>query len=353
MSDLDPGVTATETTSVEAPAASPTVETGSVSTSTESAPPSEAAPLSLRDTIRAKLDEATGKAATAVPPKASGVPAPAGAPVAPNYPKEAVEHGRKQAQAEFERKYGWAAKVDPNEFQQIGSLARQLAGNDLGGFLRNVLGQLPANELQGLLREFGATPARAEKPATEDPEPSLFVERNGQLFYDPAQQQKWRDWNERKTLAKVNDLVKPLQDRAAQSERAESEAAQQREAQQFLGDTVTYLKTLPHFEAHSKEIGVAYKTETDALFARAQQTGQIPTNDQIASAALRAYMAVVPSKLESLGEAKARQSLTAKAKASSASPNTSGRSQPSSPDKKGEGGKALRDAIAAKLAASR
>lgn len=352
MSDLDTGVTATETTSVEAPAASPTADTGSGTPSSEATPTPPADALTLRDRIQTKLAEATGKTATAATPKDSSVPAQAGTPLAPQYPKDAVEHGRKQAQAEFERKHGWAAKVDPNQFREVAQLANDLA-NNRGGFLRNVLGQLPANELQGLLREFGAAPSRAETPAAEDPEPSLFVERNGQLFYDPAQQQKWRDWNERRTLAKVNDLVKPLQDRAAQSERAETEAAQQREAQQFLGDTVTYLKGLPHFEAHSKEIGVAYKAETDALFARAQQSGQIPTNDQIASAALRAYMAVVPSKLESLGEAKARQSLTAKAKASSASPNTSGRSMPTTPDKKGEGGKALREAIAAKLAASR
>ena len=265
----------------------------------------------MRDALRTALaPDAGSQAATAT----------AGAAAPETFDRKAIEAAaRKEATAEFARKYGWAQKVDQQTFERTTQFANRLH-SDKVGFLHDLIAEMSsdptnAEALRGILKPPTA--------ATEDVEPSIYVRgADGQTYIDPEKLAAREAWQRRQILAEMQKEIGPLKQHAETLKQREAAVALDQKVTAWTGDIHGYIKSLPDYEANRAEIAAAFGEDVQKLL----EQNPAASPDAIANVALRAYHRVTLPKAASSAEARVQATLKAKAEARNASPNGNGRS---------------------------
>lgn len=268
MSDtLEAGLGSTANATPAAPATSPSAPTST---------PVADKPTSFSDAL-AQADAAAGSA-PATPetttPEAT-TPAPAitePPPVDPNTPvenagpiplerhKAALENARKKASEETEQRlqqqYAPALQVVQQLHNDVqtgtiegwAQLTQEYVQHPtLGPQLRSFFGKM--------LGQRGQQPSQAAPPAEAAPE--LFVEQNGQKYFDPEKLPEFLDYRDRQRDAKAAQERQAQAD--AQRTKAEAIARFQHESQQSVKQRLDFWSQQPGFSDHKKAIGAKQK----------------------------------------------------------------------------------------------
>jgi len=232
--------------------------------------------------------------------------------------KTIADTARKQAAAEFTRKYGWAQKVDEQTWKRTTEFANRLH-TDKVGFLRDLIAELSTDPqhkdtLRGIL---------SPTQAAEDAEPSIYVRgADGQTYIDPDKLAAREAWQRRQILAEMQKEMAPLKQHAEAVKMEREAAALEKAVDAHANDTFGYLMTLPDFKANQPAIAAAFDEDIAALFEK----NSAPSPDAIANVAIRAYHRVTLPKAAQSAEARVQATLKAKAEGRTASPNGNGRS---------------------------
>jgi hypothetical protein len=302
--------TTTETTSVSAPSVS-----------------AETTPAKTWDEAYARVDAAAATAAPATPETDATATDPASADaIAPPVPakalsddspiedvdtltgmipatrvkaslKNARDKGKLEAEATFKQQYAGHLQIGdalranlPGTLGQL--LDEALTHPDHGAAVKAMLGA----KLRGLRQ-----PPASAAPAAEA-EPSLFVEQNGERYFDPDALPKWQAWQTRQLKSALEQQFAPLTALQSNLERAQAIARFQEESRQTVEQRLAHWMKQPGFVDHKAQIA----TRQRELF---EQGGM----DEWTALGL-AYAEVVPPKL-----AESRQSaLSARAVAQAA-----------------------------------
>jgi hypothetical protein len=312
----------TETTGL-ASATPTTTETPSAPLST----PSSTSPAERPRTWEEAYAQVDAAAATAAPATPDGDPtatdsAPASAietpasdqpPTDPTATKEgpipyprhkaALENARKEAAAETEKRL-------TQQFKPALDVATALHGDMQSGNIEGwsqltmeyvnhpVLGQQIRSFFGRMLGQRGTPPAAP----VADAEPSLFVERDGEQYFDPAALPKWQEWNRRQIEQSLEKKYEPLTKFQQTVERAQAISTFQKQSQQTVSQRLEFWKTQPGFTEHVQAI----KAKQQELFDAHHAQGM----DEWTALGV-AYAQVVPALLQS----KQRSDLSAQATA--------------------------------------
>jgi hypothetical protein len=162
--------------------------------------------------------------------------------------KNAREKGKQEAETAFKQQYaghlqvGEAIKADlPGTLGQL--LDEALTHPQHGVAVKAMLGA----KLRGLRQP----PASA---APTDTEPALFVEQNGERYFDPDALPKWQAWQTRQLKAALEQQFAPLTALQSNLERAQAITRFQEQSRQTVEQRLAHWAKQPGFEDHKTAI---------------------------------------------------------------------------------------------------
>jgi hypothetical protein len=243
----------------------------------------------------------------AAPPASSETgPSPAGATVQPETPTDAgpipfdrhkaiLENARRQEQErvrrEFEAKYGWAVKLDPDTVQQAITLARQLH-------------EQPVEFLHRLYQELAAHPEYGRDLSGEiGPD---YTDGQGAQFYSAERVRQLLEQREARLRAEIQRELEPLRAFAAQASQQAELARLVAESRALADQEITRARqSWPFFREHEKQIAEVLAAMPDS---RRDAIGAI-------GALYEAYLTVVGPQLSAQAREQVRHEMQEKASA--------------------------------------
>lgn len=131
--------------------------------------------------------------------------------------KTALENARTkattEAQAAFDRDYGWAKQVPRESLEHFGQIASQMTSDPIG-FLNQFVAELQANPVHAAQLRSNAGRMLAAKQANTEPPPDVeIVDANGQVTgttYSADRLAKRDAWNRAQLMADVQKEYGPL-----------------------------------------------------------------------------------------------------------------------------------------------
>lgn len=265
-------------------------------------------------------------------PTDAGSPASDKGPVP--YSRFAEINTAKRAAEEKLKALSWAEGVDHRRLlQSIEWHAR--AQQNPAGFLHEIYAQAPP-AIQAQMRAF-FVPPQAARPAAPEAEPQPDIQTDtGIPVYSAKQHALWQQWQTRKLMAEVKQMVAPLQQESQRFQQLRDQAVRDRNTRAFAQSTAKEATEWPHFSQHAKAV--------------VEELQKLPPGDTEAAEALnlhRAYLTVMkrdvlPS-LNGNTEQAVLATLKQKAVAGSEHPGRASTSQPARPKSMGA---ALKQALA-------
>lgn len=237
---------------------------------------------------------------TAEPPKGDVQPGPEGkeGPIPFAAHKTALENARTKAAQETEQRLLQQLQQELAPYVESIKFAQSLQANPgeaLAAWLE--ARREDPTVRAALARSFAGL--RGQKTAEADPEPPRFADGpNGELIFDPAVDQKWREWNdrriERQLLAKIDEQYAPIK-QSFEEQRKQREAAAELEKYTAQADRrakahAETLKQLPFVNEHKDAIN-ARQQDIFAEMKRKALAGEleIDPTDAPRQAWLQAY----------------------------------------------------------------
>lgn len=260
----------------------PTVETGTATTG-----PASFSDTSLTwtedssaSTPSSETTPAASASADATVPPAADTPPDGSTPAAGEPPKERwadiLTNARTKAAEEALAPLAWAQGINPQEFSQIQTLARQLygGGNPVEG-LQTLIAELRKDpQVEAQIRSFAAkTLAQRSQPAEpQEPQPDLPIQlEDGRVvhLYSAEQQAKREAFLQRQWLASVQQELQPLKQAHEQTQQQAAAVARQQQVDTFVSTTFADVQTWPGMQdkaalaAVAKELSNARIDESD------------------------------------------------------------------------------------------
>lgn len=235
------GTTSTPTTSTgttSAPASTPS--TGTTPSATATPTPAERptfAQAFAQDAAPTTPDASTTTDTATTQPVDTQALDGATNPSAPQGPvplavhQKALENARlkaaQEAQAAFDRDYGWAKQVPREQLERFGSIASSMTTDPIG-FLNKFVAELQANPVHAAALRSNAGRMLAARQANAEPQPDVqIVNDQGQVTgrtYSAEGLAKRDAWREKQLLAKVEQQYGPLIAEREQRQTAEKTA---------------------------------------------------------------------------------------------------------------------------------
>ena len=269
--------------------------------------------------VEATPEAITPAPATTEPPaELAQAEAEAVGPIPLERHKAALENARKKATEEasqqFQQQYGPALDIVrrlsadlPNTLGQL--LDEALTSEQYGPAVKAMLG-----------RKLGGMRQRAQSAlSADDPEPSMFVEQNGEKFFDPSALPKWQQWNERRIKAAVaadmEQKFAPVVQLSQQVEQAKAYQKLKSESEANVDRMLEHWKQAPGFLDHK-----------DAIAAKQQElfAAGMPFDQALGIA----YAQVVPARLQAKSTNDLIRQAADKSRGSTANPIASAPAQP-------------------------
>jgi hypothetical protein len=175
---------------------------------------------------------------TEEPPQAEPTPVPEGkeGPIPFAVHKTAMENARTKAAQETEQRLLQQLQEELTPLREEILFAQNLKANKTAAIAQWLEAHKDDPDVTALLARSlaGRRGLKNQLPPQDEPEPPRFADGpNGELMFDPALDQKWREWNdrriERQVLAKVEDQYAPIKQtfEQAQKERQAAEKFKQ------------------------------------------------------------------------------------------------------------------------------
>ena len=316
---METTTTTTPSATTEAAPAAPATS-APASTPTPSERPQTLQEAFARDATTAPpTDDSTEPAATAQTPAPEATTDPLSTekqgPIPFAAHKTALENARTKAATEavqqFERDYGWAKQVSPQEFQSFAETARQMSSDPIG-FLQSFASGLQDHPVYGPQLRSQAARTLATRQASTPPEPDVAVtDETGRVIahtYSDGALAKRDEWLIAKVVSQMQGEIAPLKQSHAEAEaqRAHAEATAQIESQ--ADGILSDIKAI---------VG-----EDDAAIAAVAEAMDAHPDWSPHRAAAHVAQTVVRPKFEQSAESKVLESL--KTKAAAATPNPAG-----------------------------
>lgn len=300
-------------------------------------PASDPKPTSVDAALQAHFAKAEDPPATPDPPAppvhdgaaptteepqvdASGDGAKKEGPIPLTVHKTALENARvkaaQEAEQRFQQQYG-------NQLQVVEALR-----SDLPGTLDQLIEESLADPHYGqhvramLARRLSGLRQKAQPAPVEEGEPSLFVEQNGERYFDPSAFAKWQAWQREQLKQELSQEFAPLTKLQTQITQAQQIAQFQKQSQQTVAQRLKFWNAQPGFSEHAKAIAAKQKELFDANAAQGM--------DEWTALGV-AYAQVVPALLQAKSTSQWAQDAAQKARGSSPNPATSAPAQPFKP----------------------
>jgi len=316
------------------PASAPATTSTSTSTPDVKRPANFGVALRNAATDGSSPSSASGEDAHAtgtVLPTDAGSPASAKGPVP--YARFEEQTRAKQAAEEKLKALSWADGVDHRRLlQSIEWHAR--AQQNPAGFLHEIYAQAPP-AIQAQMRAFFVPPAARDAAPEAEPQPDIQTD-TGIPVYSAKQHALWQQWQTRKLMAEVKQMVAPLQQESQRFQQLRDQAIRDRNTHAFAQSTAKDATEWPHFKEHAS-----------AVVAELQKLPPGNSEAEEANNLYRAYVTVLkrdvlPS-LNGTTEQNVLANLKQKAVAGSEHPGRASTSQPTRPKSMGA---ALKQALA-------
>lgn len=231
---------------------------------------SDAPPASESSTVATTTAPPAGAIAPPVPPpEAEDVTASTKEPPQERWPavlENARTKARAEAEAQFEREYGWAKQIDRSQLQEWAQVASQMASDPVG-FVQRMIGDLQQHpHYSQQLRSHAARvlSQRGGEEAEPDGDIDVLDEHGrptGTKTYSSSQLAKWRDWNNRQVLSQVDERFAPLKQHMQSEQQRAQEAETQRVVGEYAQKTVEDAKSWYGFNEYKPQIKAAMEAD--------------------------------------------------------------------------------------------
>jgi hypothetical protein len=151
------------------------------------------------------------------------------------------------AQAQFEQQYGWATKVNPQEFQQVSQLARTLSANPIEGLQQLIAEVRKDPQYDAQIRSLAARAlAQGRQPAAPaEPQMVQVQLEDGSVVSLPRDPQAWLAHQQQQWTAAMEQKLQPLQQTHEQLQAERAAAVQQEQRSALHHDDVWTCATWP------------------------------------------------------------------------------------------------------------
>lgn len=222
----------------------------------------------------------------------------------------------------WKQQHGWAEQVNPQEFQQLQTIARHFqSGNVIDG-LQSLMAEIRKDPQHDAALKSLAARALAQRssPANAEPQMVNVQLEDGSVVAMPRDPAAWLAHQKQQWQTEVEQKFAPFQKTVEDLQAEKAAAAQQQAITQFVETTFKDVQTWPGMtdEANQKALGEALKTM------------RVNEHDprEVALALNAAYRSVVLPKLQSKSESALLDDLKRKAASTGINPGSVAASAP-------------------------
>lgn len=277
-----PTVATTSTPETTASPAAPAIAPADPSSPTAAAPSSPPRPASFREALAQQESKPSTDVIAGEPPESAARVPPAIAPpvvdkkgpipfeVHDTAIKNARETGRKDAEAQFDRDYGWAKAIPKESLQEMHRIATKLS-TDPVGFYHELGGQLQRHPVHASALRSEAGRALSGHANGEPPPDVQLVNEQGQvtgMTYSAEAQAKRDGWLRAQWRDDLQREIGPWKQQEEQRQREALQASITKENEARADAVMADLAEILEYDQKAPEKTLALFQEVDALMAQ-------------------------------------------------------------------------------------